>query len=250
MKKQNKSVVRSGKPPAKMLDGMVTSFTSRGAASSTSTVGNQVIIMNIEGNPFDGTQGGYYRTNSFSIDPRAYFSLALFNAYDYYQMDSCETSFTWAYAPENGGPVMGELMWVFDKDSRTIESVRTIANRSTLQTRTFTNTCLRHIVKWQPYLVEDSDTIGVVGKQVKYVQPRGRWLNTDEVDSHRFGTIKTIAQAFDKSQYPSNDPIIQVRHRVALRFKGLKNVQPTLTQLSQIKNLEAISNQSDSEMQD
>merc|ERR1712137_4037 len=230
MKGKQKQVVaatkRSGQKVSTPIDGSITRFTSRGAVGQSSSVGNSFMNLFQSGNPYDGNQQGKYNEQILSIDLLAYFAANLFNAYDYFRVVDCETTFTWASAPENGGPVMGEMLWVVDRDSRESEEAQTIANRTSAQTRTFDNCNLRRIVNWKPYLVEDSTTSGVVGAQVDYVQPRSRWLNSKSVDQFRFGTLRVIGQCYDGSQYQDNNPILQWRHRLIIEMKGLKTLLP------------------------
>jgi len=208
----------------------VNEFTSRGAQGGTSAVGNYFITLDEAGNPFTGSQEGAYKQSTAAIDLRAYFADNLFAAYDYYKVTACETTITWITSPTNGVQIGGEIMWCFDRDSRVVENLAFIANRTTLQTRTFTNNHRRHVVKWKPFLVEDSQTFNVPGSQVDYVQPRGRWLNTANVADHRFGSLRMIGQNWSATNgYPSTAATIEIRHRITIETKGLKSVQPAAT---------------------
>jgi len=205
----------------------IAEFTSRGAQGGTSLVGNYFITLDEPGNPFTGSQEGAYKLTAAAIDLRAYFADNLFGAYDYYKVTGCETTVTWITSPTNGVQIGGELMWCFDHDSRVVENVALVANRTTLQTHTFTNNHRRHVIKWNPFLVEDSVTSGVAGSQVDYVQPRSRWLNTANVADHRFGTLRMIGQNWSATNgFPSIDATIEIRHRIVIQTKGLKSVQP------------------------
>jgi hypothetical protein len=231
-KKNNKGVVarRSGQTGSRPMQSPVTRFTSRGAVGQTSEVGNSFFSLFEAGNVFDSNQQGLKNDVTISIDLRAFFAANLFAAYEYFKVISCETTFIWASAPENGAPVMGEIMWVVDKDDRTSADVSTIANRTSLQTRSFDNNNLRRVFQWTPYLIENSRTENVPGAQVDYIQPRNRWLNCDNIANFRFGTLRVIGQCFDKIPYEDNNPIIQWRHRIVIDTKGLKSVIPSSNQ--------------------
>jgi len=217
---------RSGKVGITRIEASKAQFSSRGAAGGTSSTGNYFIILNETGMPFTASQQGKYKLSTAAIDLSNYFADNLFAAYDYYRVIHCETTFTWTTMPTNGVAVGGEILFVFDNDSRDNVPLVSVLNRNELQTRMFTNANLRHVVKWKPYLVEDSATEGTAGAQVDYVQPRSRWLNTDNFELHRFGTIRMVGSIFDGSNgYPSNDPTIEIRHRVTVEMKGLRSVQ-------------------------
>eukprot|EP01084_Bolivina_argentea_P079629 144401_1 len=226
MKHKKNSAKRGGKPVNTVIPASIVTFTSRGGLGRTSLVGNHIMVLNEVGNVFDATQAGKYRHEAISIDLRAYFATGLFLAYDYYRVHSCETTFIWGTLPTDGAPIAGELLWVLDKDSRNPESFSDTANRSALQTRTFTNNMLRHIVKWRPHLVEDNTTISETGKEKDYVQPSSRWMNTNNIDDHRYGAIRIIGQTLDATPYSDNDAVIHIRHRIRLEMKGLMSVQP------------------------
>jgi len=231
---------RSGKPTITPQAPPTNEFTSRGAQGGTSAVGNYFITLDEAGNPFTGSQEGAYKQTTAAIDLRAYFADNLFTAYDYYKVTNCETTITWITSPTNGVQIGGEIMWCFDRDSRVVENLAFIANRTTLQTRTFTNNQRRHVIKWKPFLVEDSQTFNVPGSQVDYVQPRNRWLNTANVEDHRFGSLRMIGQNWSATNgYPSTAATIEIRHRITIETKGLKSVQPAATTF---KNDEAIVN--------
>jgi hypothetical protein len=219
---------RSGKPTSTPFNGAITHFTSRSAVGGTSELGNYFITMDEAGNPYTGSQQGAYALTPIHFDPTVYFAANLFGAYDYYKVEDCETTLTWTTTPTNGVPIAGEILFVLDKDSRTPVPLSQVANRNELQSRVFTNNTIRHIIKWQPYLVEDSQTEGVPGAQVDYIQPRGRWLNTDNSSNHRFGTLRLIAQNFDAGNgYPTAGATLQIRHRVKIAVKGLRSTQPS-----------------------
>jgi hypothetical protein len=238
-----KAAKRSGKKPMTPNDARVVIFTSRGAVGGSSELGNFVYNLNTAGAPFTGSQLGKFTSQPVSIDLRKYFAEALFNAYEYYRFMECETTFSWTKSPNVGTPIAAELLWAFDKDSRAPVPLSNVANRSDLQTRTFTNNEVRHVVKWNPYLVETSETEGVAGKQIDYTHPRTWWLNTDQSDLHRFGTLRFIASNFDSTGYPTNNPSIEVRHRVKVEFKGLRTVQaaPGITSPMELHAEEATS---------
>lgn len=223
-----KTSKRSGKTAVQPMQSSIARFTSRGAAGGSSTgLGNYVLTLDEAGNPFTGSQQGKYGLTVAAIAPLRYFATNLFAAYDYYRIVDCETTISYTTTPTNGVCVAAEMMYVLDKDSRDNVSLTSVANRSELQTRTFNNCCLRHVIHWKPYLIENSQTFGEAGSQVDYVQPRSRWLNTDLVESHRFGALRLIGAAWSGSNgYPSNDPTLEIRHRVVVEMKGLRSVQP------------------------
>lgn len=86
--------------------------------------------------------------------------------------------------------------------------------------------------------MEDSSTIGETGKEKEYLQPSNRWMNTANVDDHRYGTIRIIGQTLDASPYSDNDAVIHIRHRIKLEMKGLKSVQPNANYYDTIKECE------------
>lgn len=223
-----KTSKRSGKSPTTPMTAGIAKFTSRGGVGGSSPgLGNFVLSMDESGNPYTGSQEAKYGLTVCAIDPLRYFASNLFSAYDYYRIVDCETTLTWTTTPTNGVCVGGEALFVLDKDSRDQVSLSSVANRSELQTRTYNNTCLRHIVRWNPYLVETSETFGTTGAQVNYVQPLNRWLNTDLVESHRFGSLRLIAVNWSGSNgYPNNEATLEIRHRVVVEMKGLRSVQP------------------------
>lgn len=218
------SASRSGSRPAQTLPAGVVSLTSRGATSITSEVGNTFYSINLAGNPYDASTDGAYKLFTVALDMSKFFNSGVFSAYEYYKVIECETTFSMKSSPDDGGPILGEIQWALDKDSRESETVTEICNRSTLQTRAFDNNHTRQILEWNPYLVEVSDTEGVPGAQVDYVQPRSRWLNTNQVRLHRFGTLRCIVTIPNGGAY-SSAPAIQVRHRVVIHCKGQRSVQ-------------------------
>jgi hypothetical protein len=223
---------RSGKMPNTRIEPKSVHFTSRGAVGGSSAVGNFDLLMDTAGSPFTSDQGGSYGLTSVALDLRAYFSQGVFGAYDYYRVEDVETTVTWITTPTNGVSIAGEILYCYDNDSRDEVTLTEVANRETLQTRTFTNNKIRHVMKWNPYLVEDSSTEGVSGAQVDYIQPRSRWLNTANVDLHRFGTMRLIGSNFSSSNgYPAESARLQIRHRVKIAMKGLKSTQIAPTSL-------------------
>lgn len=226
---KTKAQKRSGKEPVTRMEPNVVTFSSRGAVGGSVSTGNYFINLNEAGMPFTASAKGKYKLTTSALDLTNYFASNLFGAYDYYRVTDCETTLTWTRMPTNGVAVAGEVLFVFDNDSRDEVPLTSVLNRSQLQTRMFTNSCLRHVVKWKPFLVEDSRTEGVNGSQVDYVQPRNRWLNTDNVEAHRFGTLRLVGSVFDGSNgYPSETPTIEIRHRVTMEMKGLRSVQPQI----------------------
>lgn len=220
------SAQRSGRAPVRKIKQAVTTFTSRGANSVTppAQTGNIFYNLTETGNPFDGSQDGAYKAFVVALDMKNFFSGDIFGAYDNYRVTNVETTFTMKDMPENRG-LSGELLFCIDKDSRGVDAVKEVCNRSTLQSRIFHNTNLRHIVEWKPFLVEDSETIDISGKQVDFVKPPSLWLNTANVASHRFGTLRCVCSIPNAAHYGSNFQAVAVRHRVTVEFKGLKNVQ-------------------------
>jgi len=218
---------RSGKRANKPLDGHTIILTSQGATGGSSALANQVVSLTEGGNPFTGSQQGARSPIVAALDMTRFFDSGVFRTYDSYKVVSCITTVTWTTMPDRH-PIGGEIMWVLDKDDRLPIAEALVANRQSLQTRVFNNNSLRHTIQWSPYLVEDSDTVNTGGAQLEYVQPRGRWLNCGLVNNHRFGTLRMIAQSFDLSGY-TNDPTVEVRHRVTIELKGLKSVQAPAT---------------------
>jgi len=229
---------RSGKPPNTPIPASTVSFSSRGGVGRTSLVGNHIMVLTTEGNVFDATQAGKYKHEGIAIDLRAYFSQGIFDAYDYYRISGCRTTFTWGTMPQDGTPIGGEIFWCIDKDSRSVETFTETANRKVLQSRTFTNNSIRHTVKWRPHLVDNGSTLGQANAQLEYVQPLNRWMNCSNIDDHRYGTIRLIGQVWDASPYPDNDPVIHIRHWISIEVKGLKSVQPTNAQFERIESKE------------
>lgn len=221
-----RSAKRSGRAPVKKIAQAVSTYSSRGANSTSppSQTGNTFYNLSEAGNPFDGSQDGAYAHFVVALDMKNFFSGDIFLAYDNYRVKEIETTFTMKDMPENRG-LSGEILFCIDKDSRTVDSLKDTCNRNTLQTRIFTNNTVRHIVSWSPYLVEDSETFDVSGKQVDFVMPQNRWLNTNNVSNHRFGSLKCVVSVPNGSHYGQNFQAVSVRHRVTVEFKGLKTVQ-------------------------
>lgn len=218
---------RAGKPGITKIGANINEFTSRAAVGGTSAVGNFVLALDETGNPYTASQQAKYGLTAVAINLENYFGSSLFRAYDYYRVVDVETTITWTTTPTAGVAIAGEMLWVYDNDSRGAVPLETVANRTQLQSRMFTNNTLRHVLKWHPYLVEDTSTIGAVGGQLDYVQPRSRWLNTDNYANHRFGTIRLIGVNFSAfNGYVSIDATLEIRHRVKIETKGARSIQP------------------------
>lgn len=221
---------RRGKPSSRPIEANVVTFSSRGALGVTApaNTGNTFYTLNETGSPFDGSQDGAYRQIVNVLDMSNYASANLFGAYDYYKVESCETTFYVKEFPTSGQPVFYEIFYVLDKDSREAAAsnpLSEVCNRSALASRSLYNSALRQTVEWKPYLIEDSNTFDVSGRQVDYVQPRERWLNTANYESHRFGNLKSVLTVPNRTIYNDETPVIGVRHRIVLKFKGQKSVQ-------------------------
>jgi len=206
------------------------SFSSRGAIQQTNpaNTGNTFYILNENGNPFDGSQDGAYKSIVNVIDLSNYFDTTMFETYDYYRVLRCETTFNAKAIPQNGGPLIYEVFYVVDRDSRespTQANLRDVCNRSALDSRILTNERPRQIVSWEPYLIEDSETFDVPGKQVDYTQPRNRWLNCHNAKVHRFGNLRAVLTVPNRTDYMNEEAVMGVRHRLIVEFKGLKSVQ-------------------------
>jgi len=223
--KEERLVNRTGSKPIVFAKSSITEFTSQGGAQVSSPLGNQFFNLDIPGNPWDGSQDGSYKLIVLQMDLSRYFSANVFQTYDRYRVAECETTFYWKSGVPTGGPILAEMYFCIDKDSRTDETLIQTANRTALQTRTFDVCHTRQVIAWKPFLVEDSDTFDIAGKQVDYTQNRNRWLNTAQVRNHRFGAIRAILQCHDASTYGDNSPAIGVRHRIKIQVSGLKSAQ-------------------------
>ena len=226
-RKQQKLIIppaRKGAGRANKIREAKIEISSFGAVSQSSTVGNTFWPLSDVGNPFDSSQDGGYRQFNVSLDPLRYIGAPVFAAYEYYRISKVQTTLYWKTPSDNGSPILGEFFFVLDKDSRTSATLTEVMNRMSLDRREFTNNKISHTLTWEPYLVEDSITFDVSGRVVDYVQPRDRWLNTENVDSHRFGTMRILAQVHDRASY-SSEAVVGVRHKVFFDFKGQKSAQ-------------------------
>jgi len=206
-------------------------FSSAGGISQTNFSGNQFKLINATGSPWDGGQDGKYGFEGFRIRLDNYFSPLLFSSYDYFRVVKCETTLFWRSAPETG-PVMGEMFWYHDKDSVAIPTLAEVANRKELKSKQFSNDRLKHKIVWTPNVIsrERSSQEAV---PVDYIQPTGRWLNSQLSREFRFGTLVMLFTTPNAAvQYPNSDAAVSIRHKVWIEMKGQKSVQNNLTKQS------------------
>jgi len=197
-------------------------LSSAGAVSKTAFSGNSFKVLNLVGSPWDAGQDGRYAIEAYHIRLDNYFSDTVFEAFDYFKVVSCETTFEWRMPPKDG-PIMGQMFYYIDRDDATIPTVANIGNRRELKHMMFTNEHHTRKVTWRPNLVTEEH---LTMDPVNYVHPRGQWLNSGEVRSLRFGTMVVMyTTPAGAVQYPTYDATVSIRHKLTLEFKGQRSVQ-------------------------
>lgn len=228
-RKSNRKAARRNNrvAPSQVPKDHVQEFTSNGAVGKSDVVGNRFVSLTLTGNPFDASQDGAWQVDVCSFAVGKYFLPDFLSLWEYYRVVECETTFYWKSPPKTG-PIMGELYYALDRDSRVAlgeANANKLMNRRDLSVRRFTSEKPAIVVKWRPHLVENKVTESTQGAELDLVIPRQRWLNTTNNKDHRFGALRYVVTTPAKGIQYDSSPAVGFHHRVKIQLKALKTMQ-------------------------